>query len=115
MLLVNTNSPKICQDRLGTSIGKVEQKPRVFWPAGICPKWTATKDGYYEATGGGAGNLGAFSGLTVAQAEKACCANAECAGFSYRAGGGFYKRNALAGFTNDAGYSGYYKPNQVRC
>ena len=35
------------------------------------------------------------------------------AGFDFRDGGGFYKGNALAGFTNAPGYSGYYKPNQV--
>ena len=35
------------------------------------------------------------------------------AGFDFRNGGGFYKGNALAGFTNAPGYSGYYKPNQV--
>ena len=82
-------------------------------PHGNCPKWTATKDGYYEAAGGPAGNVGSFSGLTVAQAQKACCNNPKCAGFSFKGGSGFYKGNALAGFVNDGGYSGYYKPNQI--
>lgn len=82
-------------------------------PHGNCPKWTETHDGYYEAAGGAAGNVGSFSGLTPAQAQKACCDNPKCAGFSFQNGGGYYKGNALAGFTNAGGYSGYYKPNQI--
>ena len=82
-------------------------------PPPPCNKWTATKNGYYEATGGAAGNVGSFSGLSVEAAEAACCKNPKCAGFSFKDGSGYYKGNALAGFVNDAGYQGYYKPNQI--
>lgn len=84
-------------------------------PTGPCSSWTHTTDGYYEACGGGNGNVGTFSGLTVEQAQAACCKNPKCAGFSYnKAGGsGYYKGNAMCGLTKSAGYDGYTKPNQV--
>ena len=71
--------------------------------------------GYYEASGGSAGDLGSFSGLSVAQAQARCCAQPTCAGFSYRAsdGSGCYKRDALAGFVPASGYECYARPSQV--
>jgi hypothetical protein len=69
--------------------------------------WTHTTKGYYEACGGAAGDLGEFSGLTVAQAQQKCGANAECAGFSFQNGGGFYKGNANCGVTTNDDYDGY--------
>ena len=66
-----------------------------------------------EAVGGAAGNVGTFASLTVAQAQAAWCKNPKCAGFDFRAGGGFYKGNAVGGFVKSIGYSGYYKPNQI--
>ena len=103
-------------------------------PAGVCPAWTHTASGYYEACGGAAGNVGSFSGLTRGEAQAACCANRLCAGFSYRPlppapsntsaarkqlatgsealtegsrkGSGYYKGNARCGFTKAASYDG---------
>lgn len=84
-------------------------------PHGSCPKWTVTHGGYYEAAAGGPGkrNVGNFSGLTLEQAQASCCNNPSCAGFSFRAGSGFYKGNALAGFVTARSYQGYFKPNQI--
>ena len=76
-------------------------------------EWTHVTGGYYEATGGAAGNAGSFAGKTAEQAKAECCANPECAGFDFSHGGGFFKKNAMAGFTNDASYQGFYKPGQV--
>lgn len=82
-------------------------------PAGHCPDWTHTAGGYYEACGGAAGNVGTFSGLTVAQAQAACCANTECAGFSFSNGAGYYKGNAACGVTTSSSYEGYTKTSQI--
>jgi hypothetical protein len=85
-----------------------------------CPTWTHTTDGYYESCGGAAGNVGDFTALTPAQAQAACCTNAKCAGFSFgwddagkTVGSGYYKGNAMCGFEANAGYQGWYKPNQI--
>lgn len=69
--------------------------------------WTHTTQGYYEACGGAAGDLGQFEGLTVAAAQQKCGANADCAGFSFEGGAGYYKSNANCGLTSSAGYEGY--------
>ena len=48
---------------------------------------------------------------TVHEAEAACCASAECAGFSIDLGGdGCFKPNSLGPFTPSNSYSGYDKP-----
>ena len=44
-------------------------------PPPPCEKWNVTTRGYYDASGGASGNLGTFSGLSVGQAQSACCAN----------------------------------------
>ncbi len=82
--------------------------------------WEHSTDGYYEACGGDAGNVGTFTGLTAAQAQSACCVNPKCAGFSWApdggAGGhgsGYYKANAMCGFTAAANYQGFFKAGQV--
>ena len=89
-------------------------------PGPPCTSWTHTTDGYYEACGGASGNVGTFSGLTPAAAQTACCSNLECAGFSFscddascNTGSGFYKGNAMCGFTPAASYQGYFKPSVV--
>jgi hypothetical protein len=87
-------------------------------PTGNCPAWNHTTDGYFEACGGGAGNVGQFSNLTPSQAQAACCANPLCAGFSFEpdgsgSGGGYYKGNALCGFTHAPGLEGWDKAGQV--
>ena len=69
--------------------------------------WQKTEGGYYEACGGGAGDIGEFQQLTVKQAQERCCANVKCAGFSYFDGGGFFKQNADCGLTKSASFSGY--------
>ena len=78
--------------------------------------WTNTTDGYYEACGGAAGNVGQFSGLSADAAKAACCANAACAGLSFSCddatcatGSGYYKGNSMCGFTKAAGYKGFAK------
>ena len=72
---------------------------------------------YYDASGGGSGNLGTFSDLTPEEAQTACCANAECAGFSITngaaKGSGYYKGNADCGLTKATGYDGYTKTSQI--
>lgn len=86
-------------------------------PGPPCAAWTHTTDGYYEACGGAAGNVGEFSHLSPAAAQAACCADLKCAGFSFSCddascatGGGFYKGNAMCGVTAAAGYQGWTKP-----
>jgi len=65
-------------------------------------------------------NLGTFNGLTVAQAEDACCNDLRCAGFSITTGlnttakgGGFYKGQPLASVYKDPSYDGFAKKSQV--
>jgi hypothetical protein len=87
-------------------------------PGPPCAAWNTTTDGYFEACGGGAGNVGQFSGKTPAEAEAECCANLQCAGFSYAddgngKGSGYYKGNLNCGFTRAAGYQGFAKPSQI--
>ena len=63
--------------------------------------------------------MGSFDALTRQQAMDACCANAACAGFSFepdasgQKGGGYYKGNAMCGFTKDGGAEGFDKAGQV--
>jgi len=87
-------------------------------PGPPCNVWNHSTNGYWEACGGAAGNVGQFSGLTPSAAEAACCANSKCAGFSYEpdgsgTGGGYYKGNLMCGFTAASGAEGYAKPNQI--
>ena len=88
-------------------------------PGPPCTSWAATTNGYYEACGGAAGDVGSFSGLSRAQAQAACCSDLQCAGFSYvpdggnSTGSGYYKGNLQCGFVQDAGVEGYAKPGQV--
>ena len=79
--------------------------------------------GYYEACAGdgGDGNVGTFSNLTLAQAQSQCCANAQCAGFSWGAdkaspvvtGSGYFKGNANCGFTKSKVYTGYTRSSAI--
>ncbi len=61
--------------------------------------------------------MGTFEGLTAAEAQAACCANVECAGFSFSKGGstgsGYYKGNVGCGLTKASGYDGYTKTSQI--
>lgn len=77
-----------------------------------CPTWNVTRDGYQESCGGPGGNVGFFSGLTVEQAQQACCDNPLCASFSYSvaSGDGFFKTNTDCGVVQLSGYDGYAKP-----
>ena len=58
-----------------------------------------------------------FSDLTAEQARGACCANADCAGFSITngaaRGSGYYKRDANCGNSTGAGYDGYTRVSAV--
>ena len=72
--------------------------------------WTITYNGYNETCGGCRG----FNGLTLGEAEAACCADDECAGFSFsnRTGGpgqGCYKADHNCGFVNSTQYIGVFK------
>jgi len=89
-------------------------------PGPPCTAWTHTTDGYYEACGGAAGNVGEFSHLSPAAAQAACCADLTCAGFSFECddaacatGGGFYKGNAMCGITKSSGLQGWTKPATI--
>jgi hypothetical protein len=88
-------------------------------PGPPCNAWNHTFGGYYEACGGSAGDIGQFSALTRDQAQAACCSNLQCAGFSFipdannSTGSGYYKGNAMCGFTADAGAEGFDKIGQI--
>merc|ERR1712048_23503 len=71
--------------------------------------------GYLEACGGAAGNVGSFTGLTLQQAQDACCQNTKCAGFDFRPsdGSGYYKSDQNCGKVSDSNYEGYTKPSQM--
>ena len=82
--------------------------------AGPCPPddFAITLNGYNETCGGCTG----FSGLTLLQAEAACCADESCAGFSFsnRTGGpgqGCFKPDSKCGFVNSTEYIGAFKKN----
>lgn len=85
-------------------------------PGPPCQAWNKTSGGYLEACGGASGNVGSFAGLTVEQAQDACCQNLKCAGFDFRAsdGSGFYKGNQnCRGKVQNGQYDGYTKPSQM--
>lgn len=83
-------------------------------PGAPCGAWNKTAGGYLEACGGSAGNVGSFSGLTLEQAQDACCDNTKCAGFSFSSGGsGYYKGNQDCGTVSNAQYTGFSKPSQM--
>merc|ERR1712187_197644 len=77
-----------------------------------CDTWNHTTGGYLEACGE-TGNIAEFNGLTADQAQTACCANPECAGFSYNPASrsGYYKANQDCGFVSNSKYEGYSKPS----
>jgi hypothetical protein len=79
--------------------------------APTCAKWRITTGGYEDATGGGAGNLYCFSNKSLTDAQKECCGQPGCVGFSYNAptGGGCMKRNTQLGFITNPSYQGFYK------
>merc|ERR1711934_1013176 len=76
-------------------------------PTGPCPEWNKTEGGYLEACGGGDGNVGSFKGLTLEQAQDACCNDSKRAD-----GSGYYKSNQECGVTKNGAYDGYTKPSQ---
>ena len=84
-------------------------------PTGNCPAWNHTTGGYVEAAGGASGDVGSFGGLSAAAAQKACCANPKCVGFSFDPsnGSGFYKGNAAGGFVRNGAYEGYTLSGQI--
>jgi len=84
-------------------------------PGPPCHAWNKTEGGYLEACGGASGNVGSFSGLTVEQAQDACCKNTKCAGFDFRGadGSGLYTGNQNCGVISNADYVGYTKPSQM--
>merc|ERR1712217_429810 len=84
-------------------------------PGPPCSAWNKTDGGYLEACGGGSGNVGSFSGLSLEQAQDACCKDTKCAGFDFRSsdGSGFYKGNQNCGLVKSTEYVGYTKPSQM--
>lgn len=117
---MNSTTPSVQDDAARKCLGvQFQRQPPVQCPpayTGPCTAWDVVTNGYREAVGGAAGNLGCFSGKTLNQAKDECCANTECAGFSYTTqagGGGCFKKNILGGRVNLAGYDGYAKPSAV--
>merc|ERR1712232_182916 len=84
-------------------------------PTGSCDAWNKTENGYLEACGGGEGNVGSFKGLTLEEAQDACCNDPKCAGFDFKRadGSGYYKGNQNCGKTTNSAYDGYTKPSQI--
>lgn len=90
-------------------------------PGPPCTTWfnTSGAGGYYRNADGANGQIGPFSGLRLEEALKWCCASLQCAGFDWDfdatsgLGSGYYKQNALGGWTDSTVYVGYYKPGQV--
>jgi hypothetical protein len=75
-----------------------------------CASWVITNGGYKEPA---SGNIACFSGVGLKQAQDTCCANPQCAGFSYNteAGGGCYKRvDRNMSYATNPPYQGYFKP-----
>jgi hypothetical protein len=77
-----------------------------------CPVWNVTVNGYNETCQGPAGNIDCFNSTTLGEVNATCCADAQCAGFSYNPAteSGCTKRDMDCGFTPDPGYFGYSKP-----
>lgn len=88
-------------------------------PGPPCAAWLNTTGGYYRNAFGAEGQLGAFTNLKLGDALAWCCSSLACAGFDWAAdpgsglGSGYYKRNALGGWTDSTQYVGFYKPGQV--
>ncbi len=76
-----------------------------------CTSWNTTQNGYYDSLPAGSGGDDCFVGLSPAQAQAQCCAQAACAGFSIDAqGAGCFKPNTQAGFFSNSAYMGFFKP-----
>jgi alpha-N-acetylgalactosaminidase len=76
--------------------------------------WIETEGGYYEACGGSEGDIGSFTRKTLAEAKTSCCANKDCAGFSFdKNGDGFFKKNANCGMTKSSAYTGYTRASAI--
>jgi arylsulfatase A-like enzyme len=82
-------------------------------PCTAATPWNTTTGGYWRGDNLPAG--AAFAGLTLAQAQAACCENAACAGLDFDAaqGAGYYKLDANNGWQASARYIGSYKPGVV--
>jgi hypothetical protein len=80
-------------------------------PTSDCSAWSKTGGSYYDSPF----NIGAFpNGTTLAEAEAACCANDQCAGFSFSlARGGFYRGQPLGAAVSSGAYDGYARPGSV--
>jgi hypothetical protein len=93
--------------------------PQPYIPGPPCRSWFNTTGGYYRNALGQQGQIGPFSGRKLAEALTWCCESLECAGFDWDydattgTGSGYYKQNALGGWTDSTVYVGYYKPGQV--
>jgi len=80
-------------------------------PAAPCPSWNVSNNGYWDSSPAGSGGGDCFVGLSLTAAQAACCADAECAGFSIDASGdGCRKANSAGPFTPSTTYAGYLKP-----
>lgn len=49
----------------------------------------------------------------MAQAQKQCCSNSNCAGFSFMNGAGYWKKNANCGITKAKDFSGYTRTDVI--
>ena len=80
---------------------------------------TSSAGGYYRNALGPQGLIGPFSNKKLDDVLSWCCSSLECAGFDWDfnstsgLGSGYYKQNALGGWTDSLTYVGYYKKGQV--
>ena len=97
---------------------KAHRIPELVEEEAACDATTSfshTSGGYKEACGGADGDLDGFEGLAWQDARDMCCANVECAGFSFdnATGNGMFKKNTECGFNPSDVYDGYTKPTEA--
>ena len=97
---------------------KAHRIPELVEEEAACDATTSfahTSGGYKEACGGADGDLDGFEGLALQDARDMCCANVECAGFSFdnATGNGMFKKNTECGFNPSDVYDGYTKPTEA--
>ena len=104
-ILTNAEVIAVDQDQLGRAGWRVNSTSACG--AGACA-WNVTRGGYFDSA---SGNVGMFGpNVALADAQALCCANLECAGFSYSASaqnGSGYLKGDFAGPWTPSPYDGY--------
>ena len=114
-ILGNPEVLAVADDPLGRPGARVSAAPAPSPPP--CPSppnasaWHHTVGGYQDTCAGAAGNVGTFTGLTLAAAQARCCALARCGGFSFNnaTGSGFFKTDLACGWMPGP-YDGFTRP-----